>query len=195
MKIKLMAIRAVLLLIVAELILILTSWLLSATMTEGVRSLLSDEGIRWFLGSFTTFVATPWLVRLLLLAMAAGCCWKSGIFRHAQIGYRERMGYRLVAVILLCYIAAVAALAVAPHAVLLSATGQLFPSPFSRALFPIAAFGVILLSAVYGWAAGRFSSFSEIVESLSFGISETAFLVVLYLATVLFCESLRFVFI
>ena len=195
MKIKRIATRSVLLLVVAELILVLASWLLSATMTEGVRSLLSDVGIRWFLGSFTTFIATPWLVRLLLLAMTAGCGWKSGIFRHTQMGYRERMGYRLVVIILLFYTAAVAALAVAPHAVLLSATGQLFPSPFSRALLPIAAFGGILLSAAYGWAAGRFSTFSEIVDSLSFGISKAALIIVLYLVAILFYESLRFVFI
>ena len=83
MKIKRIATLTVLLLVVAELILVLTSWLLSATMTEGVRSLLSDVGIRWFLGSLTTFIATPWLVRLLLLAMAGGCFWQSGVFRHS----------------------------------------------------------------------------------------------------------------
>ena len=188
MKIKRIATLTVLLLVVAELILVLTSWLLSATMTEGVRSLLSDVGIRWFLGSLTTFIATPWLVRLLLLAMAGGCFWQSGVFRHSQIGYRERMGYRLAFIILVFYMAA------APHAVLLSATGQLFPSPFSRALFPIASFGVIMTSAVYGWASGRFSSFSEIVDSLSFGIGKVALLIVLYMATILFYESLRFVF-
>ena len=194
MKIKRIATLAVLLLVVAELILVLTSWLLSATMTEGVRSLLSDVGIRWFLGSLTTFIATPWLVRLLLLAMAGGCFWQSGVFRHSQMGYRERMGYRLAFIILVFYMAVVLALAAAPHAVLLSATGQLFPSPFSRALFPIASFGVIMTSAVYGWASGRFSSFSEIVDSLSFGIGKVALLIVLYMATILFYESLRFVF-
>ena len=55
-----------LLLVVAELLLVLLSWLLSAMMTEGVRSMLSSEGIRWFFGSFSEVVQTPLLVWLLL---------------------------------------------------------------------------------------------------------------------------------
>ena len=38
-------------LLCAEALLIILSWILSTTMTEGVRSLLSSEGIRWFFGS------------------------------------------------------------------------------------------------------------------------------------------------
>ena len=37
-------------LMVGEVLLIILSWLLSATRMEGVRSLLSSEGIRWFFG-------------------------------------------------------------------------------------------------------------------------------------------------
>ena len=39
---------ACLALFVAELLLVIVSWLLSATRLEGVRSLISSEGIRWF---------------------------------------------------------------------------------------------------------------------------------------------------
>ena len=42
-----------LLLGVGQVVLILTSWLLTAAMPENFpRSLLSDEGIRWFFGRF-----------------------------------------------------------------------------------------------------------------------------------------------
>jgi aminobenzoyl-glutamate transport protein len=38
-------------LLISEALLVILSWLLSATRMEGVRSLLSSEGIRWFFGS------------------------------------------------------------------------------------------------------------------------------------------------
>ena len=44
---------AVLVLAVAELLLMLASWLLSATMLGGMRSLLSSEGLRWYAGQYT----------------------------------------------------------------------------------------------------------------------------------------------
>ena len=58
----------VLALALAEVVLVLASWLLSATMAGNVRSLLSSEGVRWFFGGFTTMLASPWLVWLVLLA-------------------------------------------------------------------------------------------------------------------------------
>ena len=62
--------RLVLLLLVAEFLLVLLSWLLSATLTDGVHTLLSSEGIRWLLGRFTVILLKPQLIWLLLLSMA-----------------------------------------------------------------------------------------------------------------------------
>ena len=136
----------------------------------------------------------PWLVLLLLLAMAGGCLWRSDLLHLSLSGYRERLGLRLALLALVLYVAVVLALTAIPHAVLLSATGQLFPSPFSRALIPILSFGVFLLSAVYGWTAGRFTSFADIVDSLLFGIGKSAPLILFYIMLLLFCESFKFVF-
>ena len=205
----------------------LLSWILSATMTEHVHSLLSSEGIRWFFSSFSAMLASPWLVWLLLLAMAGGCLWQSGILSHlpssliphpssffphpssffphpsaliphpsslSPLTYRHRMAFRTTVVIVALYVVAILALTVVPHAVLLSATGQLFPSPFSRALVPIVSFGVLLASAVYGWASGRFTSFADVIASLAYGIQQAAPLFILYVVAVQFYASLRFVF-
>ena len=183
----------------AEVLLVLLSWILSATMTEHVHSLLSSEGIRWFFGSFTAMLASPWLVWLLLLAMAGGCLWQSGILfpltsHPSLLTYRHRMALRTTVGIVVLYVLAILALTVVPHAVLLSATGQLFPSPFSRALVPIVSFGVLLASAVYGWASGRFSSFADVIASLAYGIQQAAPLFILYVVAVQFYASLKFVF-
>lgn len=191
MRIRLFS-RLVLLLAVIQLLLVLLSWLLSAMMVEGVRSLLSSEGLRWFLGSFASMLATPWLVWLLLLSMAGGCLWRSGLAAKPHT-YRDRTALRAALVLMAVYVAFVLVLTAAPHAILLSATGRLFPSPFSRALVPLVAFGIILVSSVYGRSSGRFSSFSDIVDSLSFGIAKAGPLFVAYVMLIQLYESLRFV--
>ena len=45
--------------VIAETLLVILSWLLSALRVEGVRSLLSSEGIRWFFNSFNDLIASP----------------------------------------------------------------------------------------------------------------------------------------
>jgi len=189
----------VIVLVVANLVLVLASWLLSATMTEDVRSLISSEGVRWFFSSFSTMLATPWLVWLLLLSMTGGCLWQSGLLTtlrlpYASLHYRQRLGFRTAVAILILYVAIVVALTAVPHAVLLSATGQLFPSPFSRALIPIISFGVLIISAVYGRVSGRYAAVDDILHSLSFGITKAAPLFILYILLIQFYESLKFVF-
>ena len=70
-------------LLLTEVALLLLSWLLSATMAEeGVRSLLSPEGVRFLLGGFTSFLQKPLLIWLLLLSMAWGCIQGSGLQAH-----------------------------------------------------------------------------------------------------------------
>lgn len=203
MKLKRLYSYLVVGLAVAELLLVLLSWLLSATMTEGVRSMLSGEGVRWFFGSFVSVLSSQWLVWLLLLSMSGGCLWKSGlldVFRSGvsqplrSFSYRQRVALRSAVVTGTLYVVVVMALTVVPHAVLLSATGQLFPSAFSRALVPIVAFGVSLVSAVYGLMSGRFGTLYDVVSSLSYGITKTAPLFVLYVVVIQFLTSLRFVF-
>lgn len=184
--------------IVGEIMLVLFSWLLSATMQEGVRSLMSAEGLRWFLGGFTTMLASPKLIWLLLFAMAGGCVWKSGLltlsFRSLLWGFRQRVALMTSLLILIIYIAVVMMLTAVPHAALLSATGQLFPSPFSRALVPLFTFGVMLTAVAYGWASGHYKSLTDVVSSWSWGVGWAAPLLVLYVLFVQFELSLRFVF-
>ena len=193
MKLNRLYAYSVVALAIAQVLLVLASWLFSAMMAEGVRSLLSDEGLRWFFGSFTALLATPVLVWLLLISMALGCLWQSGLLSTKQNGYRTHVAWRVVALTLIIYLSVVAALTVVPHAILLSSTGQLFPSPFSRAIVPVLSFGIILLSAAYGWTSGRFDSAESVVHSFTFGLAKAAPLFVLYVMLMQFYESLRFV--
>ena len=180
-------------LLLAELILILVSWLLSATMTEGVRSLLSSEGIRWFFGSFVGIMASPLLVWLLLSLIALGSLQKSGLLAMQQ-SYREKVALRSALLLLILYVVVILLLTVTPNAFLLSITGSLFPSAFSRSLVPVIAFGIVLMSISFGVMSGRINSLPAVLETLSFGISKGAELFVLYILIMQLYESLWFVF-
>ncbi len=183
-------------LILAELVLILVSWLLSAAMpNSGVRSMLSGEGIRWFLGHYGTILATPILSWLILAAIAVGCLRSCGVFSHSSpYTYRERRAMLIGGGTLLTCVVAVLLLTVVPHAVLVSATGGLFPSPFSYSLIPVISFSLCAFSIVYGLIAGTFQSLRDVYDSLLYGIRWAAPCVLFYILLIQFYESLRFVF-
>lgn len=193
MKTKLTNIFVVVL-VLAELALALVSWILSSTTSMPVRSLLSSEGIRWFLGHYSELLLTPILVWLILLSMSYGTLTASRLFSPSG-SYREKMGRRAVIAVLFAFMVVVGLLIAVPHAILLSATGNVFPSPFSKALFPLLAFGVLLCSVVYGLVVRSFRGLNDIVGSLLNGMAKGAPLVLFYILLVQFYESLRFVFV
>ena len=184
------------LLIIGELLLIMVSWLLAATMGDSVRSLLSGEGIRWLLGSFVDTVQTPLLVWLLLLAMAYGCLKGSGCLgRRPSLFTRQSSSpLRGALLLLLLFVVVVVILVAAPSGVLLSATGRLWPSPLSSALLPLLALATIVFATAYGILSRTFTSFSAIIESLANGVALAAPLFVVYVLFVQFIASLSFVF-
>lgn len=186
--------------LIAEVALILLSWILSAAGVEGVRSLLSGEGVRWFVGDFAQMVASPLLVWLILLMMAIGAYQRSGLpslwkeYRSRMMSYRDRTAFRVSLVLLVAYIVAILLITVVPHAVLLSVSGSLFPSPFSRSIIPIVAFGIALVSIAFGLVSGRMQSLPDVLEVLSYGIQRYAPLLVLYIFCIQLYQSLCFVF-
>lgn len=181
------------LLFAAQLLLMLVSWLLSAAIpTSGVRSLLSSEGLRWFLGHFSDVLGTPVLLCLLLLLMAYGCLNGCGIL-HYKPSYRQNRALIIMLLLLVVYAGVIGLLVMIPHAVLLSATGSLWPSPFSAAIGPLIAFGITLLSAVYGYVAGCYRQMSDVYQSLIDGIRDGAPLLLFYVLIGQIYYSLLFI--
>ena len=182
-----------LILFLSEALLFILSWLLSATRMEGVRS---------------TLFASPLLVWLLLCLIAWGSLRKSGLIRFFTFSpshpftfspshsftFRDRLALRVSLVFLVIYLVILALLTLTPHAILLSATGHLFPSAFSRSLVPVIAFGVCLVSVTFGLVSGRLRSLADILDALSNGIARGASLIVIYLFAIQLFESIRFVF-
>lgn len=178
---------------VAELLLVILSWLLSATRLDGVRSLISSEGIRWFVGEFTNTLASPLLVWLLLVLVALGCLQRSGLTSRGR-GYRDRVALRVSLSFMIIYVVIICLLTLMPHAILLSVTGSLFPSAFSRALVPIICFGIGVLSISFGMVSGRLHTLTDILDALTFGLQQGAPLIILYIMFFQFYASLLFVF-
>ena len=168
-------------LFVAQLLLMLVSWLLSAAFPDsGIRSLLSGEGMRWFFGHFSHQLATPVLVCLVLVLMAYGTFRHCGLL-HYRSTYRERRALTMTLLLTVVAVMLLVLLAAIPHAVMLSVTGSLWPSPFSRALLPLLSFIVIALSAFYGIMAGHFANLSNVYDALLDGIRQGAALLLFYL--------------
>ena len=181
------------LLFAAQLLLMLVSWLLAAAIpTSGVRSLLSSEGLRWFLGHFSDVLGTPILFCLLLLLMAYGSLKRCGIL-HFKSSYRQRRALVITLLLLVVYIAVIVLLVMIPHAVLLSATGSLWPSPFSAAIAPMCAFGIMLLSVVFGYVAGTYRNMSDVYQSLIGGIRDGASVLLFYVLVGQLYYSLLFI--
>lgn len=178
---------------VGELLLVMGSWILSAALPmSGIRSMLSGEGIRFFLGHFADLLATPLLVWLLLLAMAYGVVLRSGVISGPR-SFRSSRARLIALLFAAAYLAVVLLMALVPHAVLLSASGTLWPSPFSASLVPLTAFGLAMVAAVYGIVAGTITSLADIYESFVDGLRRAAALLPICILLVLICESLRFI--
>ena len=203
----------VLVLVTAQLALILLSWLITAAFPElPIRSLLSSEGVRWFFGSFTANQLTPLLAWFITAAMAVGACVRSRLWaafctkmsgllhrRDSTDGrqglhYRERIGLRLALAEFMVYVVIMLLLTVVPHAILLSVTGELFPSAFSSSLIPSLSFVLIVMSLSYGVASGTVDSVARMHRVLVGGLEVGARIVPAYIIGVQLYMSLLYVF-
>ena len=124
-----------LLLGIAEVVVILVSWLLTAAMPESfTHSLTSPEGIRWFTGHFVDHLTSVWLVWLVLISITIGVVRQSRVLHFDHTQYRQRTALRLMLIELCISAGIMLALTLLPHAILLNAVGTLFPGPFTHSL-------------------------------------------------------------
>lgn len=199
-KMKLIA-RTSLLLLVAQFMLILCSWILNVAMPAmHVRTLLSSEGVRWFLSNFTSNMLTPLLIWIIIGSMSLGILNESKLYndlkdiKEKRLSYRSRHALILTVIGLIILITVISLISFTPHAILLGVTGNLFPGPFSKGIIPVIAFSTILLSILYGVASGRISSITQIYKSLCKGLDYALPLFPVYILTMQFYASILFVF-
>ena len=191
---------AVVFLCASQIMLFLVSWLITAASPEiNVHSLLGSEGLRWFFGHFVSNVSTPPLVWIIILSMAYGVLRESKIIdtvlmkKHLWT-YRQRFALKIVLAELVVFLAVIISLAFIPHAELLSATGRLFPSPFSHSLIPNIGLALIVVAISFGLLVGIFRSVSDVIKSLVRGIGKSASLILLYIIGAELFYSIDYVF-
>ncbi len=197
MKHKIFAI-SIFIFIVLQILVILGSWFVTVMFpTLPVRSMLSSEGIRWFLGQYTSNLASPLLVWLVLSGMTYGALRSSGLSRaimhFSNISYRQRFALKVVVAELIFFAIVLFLMTFLPQAILLSVTGELFPSSFSRSLIPIVCFLLTLFSITYGLINASFSSLTDIFYSLTSGITAISPWLVIYVFVIQLYYSILFV--
>lgn len=182
-------------LLVLQVALILVSWLVEAALPDSaVHSLLSSEGIRWLFATFTDNILTPLLVWLLLGSMAYGALRSSGLLSlRSPFSYRQRFALRLVAIELVVAIVVILLLTAVPHAVLLSVTGELFPSSFSDSIVIVVCIVLMAVAVSYGLSAGTLSTVTDAVEALVAGIGSVGVWWLIYILGAELYASCRFV--
>lgn len=205
----------VLVLLVAQLALILLSWLVTAAFPElPMRSVLSSEGIRWFFGSFVSNQLSPLLIYFIMAVMAVGACVRSRLYdalretlsntrsslttssnHQHKVHYREKVGLRIALVEFIVYVIIMVLLTAIPHAILLSVTGQLFPSSFSSSFIPPLSLIIIIMSLTYGVASGTIDSVAKMHKVLVGGLEVGSRLVPTYVVGIQLYMSIRYVFI
>ena len=205
----------VLVLLVSQLALILLSWLVTAAFPElPMRSMLSSEGIRWFFGSFVSNQLSPLLIYFIMAVMAVGACVRSRLYdalretlsntrsslttssnHQHKVHYREKVGLRIALVEFIVYVIIMVLLTAIPHAILLSVTGQLFPSSFSSSFIPSLSLIIIIMSLTYGVASGTIDSVAKMHKVLVGGLEVGSRLVPTYVVGIQLYMSIRYVFI
>ena len=205
----------VLVLLVSQLALILLSWLVTAAFPElPMRSVLSSEGIRWFFGSFVSNQLSPLLIYFIMAVMAVGACVRSRLYdalretlsntrsslttssnHQHKVHYREKVGLRIALVEFIVYVIIMILLTAIPHAILLSVTGQLFPSSFSSSFIPSLSLIIIIMSLTYGVASGTIDSVAKMHKVLVDGLEVGSRLGPTYVVGIQLYMSIKYVFI
>ena len=185
-------------LLLLQIMVVILSWMIKTIYPDfNGRSLLSGEGVRWFLGNFTNNVASNIFVWIILIGLSWGSIRASNILqvfkRSHTLSYRERLGFRVVLIEIMIWFIVIALLSFIPHAAMLSITGQLFPSSFSKSIVPLIAFIALFSSITYGLIIGRLRKGNLIIEALSNGIKQIAPYIIIYIILVQLIYSIKFV--
>lgn len=179
--------------------LVLVSWLLNAARPDiHVHSLLSPEGVRWLFRNLGDILSSELLVWLLLCAMAYGCVRDSRLANDLRnlrrLSSRQQFAFMMVFVEVIVIIGVLLLLTVMPHAILLSSTGTLFPSPFSSSIVPVLAISMMVMGITYGVFCQSLPSLSAVYKAMYNGVRYMLPLLPLYMITVLLVNSIVYVF-
>ena len=172
----------IIILVVAQLMIILLSWLLSAALPDlSVHSLLSSEGIRWFFGQFSSNIAAPLTAWLIVAVIAYGCLSSCGILELKHpLDFRQRVAIRFVVFEIIVFVAIILLLTLIPHAVLLSIDGDICSGSLANSIIPYLSLVVCVASITYAYLSGRCNTKAELFDMLCEGNRQLSPLFIIY---------------
>lgn len=184
-------------LIVIEALLILLSWIVNVAMPEaGVRSLLSGEGLRVLLSGYISELSAGGLGLLVLMAVGGGAVVRSGflkaLFNRSSLDFRHRFALQMCYAEVLIAVAAVLVMVFIPHSPMLSVTGHYYPGPLLYGLYSCLFMLLVGLSYTYAGFGGDITNYDHAADIVTYGLSHTAWIIVLYLIIVELYSSIKF---
>lgn len=182
-------------------VLVLLSWIAAAARPDWpIRTLISDTGLRWLVGSMEANIESPLLVWLILGMLSFGSYFGGGlnVALHELVcrkkpSFRTRMALYLVSFEALLFFVVMVLLCIVPHAPLLSITGSLIPGCLEHGAIPLLCFIVMLCSVSFAVMSGQCRTPSRLVWLLSYGVRRWSWLVPLYVVWMELIASLAFV--
>lgn len=154
-------------LLIAHLLLPPLAWLGSAAGFP-LGNLFSSEGVRWYYLHIQDCYRSPFMAVVFPVVLVLGAIERSGLFGIIKdsiskgvpfLTYRQRKACLMAGTFLLLYLAGMLLLLLGPHAILLSVTGHLYPSPFVSGILQTMSLGFVLTSLLY---AGPKLSFARL---------------------------------
>ncbi len=183
------------------LVLVLLSWIAASACPDWtIRTLISDTGARWLVGSLESSLESPLLVWLILGMISVGAFVGGGLksalrslVGKTKLSFRSRIALYLVALEVATFIVVILFLCFIPHAPLLSITGSLFPGSLQRGIIPLICFLVVLCSVSYAVMSGQCRTSSQLIVLLSYGLRKWAWILPIYVVWMELLASLFFV--
>lgn len=185
-------------------ILLVISSLFFSSAGYPVNNILSSEGLRWsFLNTVSNVLHEP-LIYLIGFFLSWGAFKRSGLDKAllrlffgrkgTPLSFRQRRALWFVLLLSLLFVVMLLVLVLLPQGILVSVTGQVFPSPFSTGLVPTCMLALVLVSVTYGVIGNTLRTFHEVVQSVYCGLGEYAGWILVYIVGAQFYACLMYIF-
>lgn len=185
-------------------ILLVISSLVFSSAGYPINNILSSEGLRWsFLNTVSNVLHEP-LVYLIGFFLSWGAFKRSGLdkallrlclgMKGVPLSFRQRRALWFVLLLSLLFVVMLLVLVLMPQGILVSVTGQVFPSPFSTGLIPTCMLALVLVSVTYGVIGNTLRTFHEVVQSVYCGLGEYAGWILVYLMGAQSYSCLMYIF-
>ena len=188
-------------LLAAHVLLPLLAWLGSAA-GYPLGNLFSSEGLRWYFLHVQDCFHSPPMAVVFPVILVMGALERSGLYDIMKesmwkgawsLTYRQRRACLMAGVFLLLFLAGLLLLLFGPHAILLSVTGHLYPSPFVSGILQTLSLGIVVASLLYAVLSSHLRGWQECLSVMYWGIQRHGIWILIVMLAVQFYHALDYV--